>query len=756
MSCSDVSPEGTLPSTVAARFRRAERIERVQGGTDGRGHCRLSVPSISCGKCIGAVERALADCEGVVAARANLTLRQVAITLRDPETDPLPALEKLQARGYPATLLDPAAPADATESGVASSLLRSVAVAGFGAANIMLLSVSVWAGAEGSARQVFHIVSALIALPVVAYSGRPFFGSALRALKAGRLNMDVPISLGVLLATGLSVFETAMNGRHVFFDAAVVLLFFLLVGRYLDQLMRAKARSAVTSLSRLAARGAMRELPDGTATYLTLDQLQPDMVLRIAPGERIPVDGCILDGTTDLDRSLVTGEHAPVPAGPNAPVEAGILNLTGAIRMRVIRPAESSFLAEVSRMLAAAEQGRGVYVRIADRAARLYAPVVHMLAALTLVGWVLATGRWYESIFIAISVLIITCPCALGLAVPVVHVAAAGRLFREGIMMKDGSALERLATIDTAVFDKTGTITTGTPVLTGGGPVSPEERAIASALASRSLHPASRAVALGIPASPVAIEQLRETPGCGVEAVVGGRRARLGRPDWVAEIVTGHRTADSTAGSGPAFALESGPLSTFTIAETLRDGTVEAVAAFRAAGMRVELLSGDGKEAAQTIARDIPFDRVAWGATPAQKIARLEELRAEGRHVLMVGDGLNDTAALAAAHVSMAPGSASDAGRLAADFVFTRDSLDAVTGAYRIARRAETLVRQNFGLAILYNCIAIPLAVAGYVTPLLAAIAMSTSSIVVVANSIRPERQPTFRFANHPAQETAG
>lgn len=756
MSFSAFSSEGSVPSTVAARFRRAERIERVQSGPDGRGHCRLSVPGISCGKCIGAVERALAGCEGVVAARANLTLRQVAITLRDPETDPLPALETLEARGYPATLLDPAVPADATESGVASSLLRSVAVAGFGAANIMLLSVSVWAGAEGAARHVFHIVSALIAVPVVAYSGRPFFGSALRALKAGRLNMDVPISLGVLLATGLSVFETAMNGRHVFFDAAVVLLFFLLVGRYLDQLMRAKARSAVTSLARLAARGAMRELPDGTTTYLALDQLQPDMVLRIAPGERVPVDGCILEGNTDLDRSLVTGEHAPVPAGPHVAVEAGILNLTGAIRMRVIRPAESSFLAEVSRMLAAAEQGRGVYVRIADRAARLYAPVVHLLAALTLVGWVLATGRWYESIFVAISVLIITCPCALGLAVPVVHVAAAGRLFREGIMMKDGSALERLATIDTAVFDKTGTITTGTPVLTGGGPLSPEERAIASALASGSLHPASRAVAFAIPPSSAAVEQLRETPGCGVEAVVGGQRARLGRPDWVAEIATGGRTtADATGGSGPAFAIAGGPLSTFTVAETLRDGATEAVAALRASGMRVELLSGDGQEAVQAVARDIAFDRVGWGATPAQKIARLEELRAEGRHVLMVGDGLNDAAALAAAHVSMAPGSASDAGRLAADFVFTRNGLDAVTRAYRIARRAETLVRQNFGLAILYNCIAIPLAVAGYVTPLLAAITMSTSSIVVVANSLRPERRPFSRLANRPAQDTA-
>ena len=626
---------------------------------------------------------------------------------------------------------------DAQDSGTASGLLRCLAVAGFGAANIMLLSVSVWAGAEGAPREVFHLVSALIGLPVVAYAGRPFFGSALAALRGGRLNMDVPVSLGVVLATGLSVVETARGGEHVFFDAAVVLLFFLLAGRYLDERMRARARSAVTSLARLATRGAMRELPDGSTTYLTLQRIRPDMVLRIAAGERIPVDGCILEGATDLDRSLATGEHAPVPAGPGAPLEAGILNLTGAIRMRVLRPAETSFLAEVSRMLAAAEQGRGSYVRIADRAARLYAPVVHLLAALTLIGWVAATADWYGSIFIAISVLIITCPCALGLAVPVVHVAAADRLFRAGIMMKDGSALERLATIDCAVFDKTGTVTTGTPVLTGGGPDAPHERAAAAALAARSLHPAARAIASAIVEAPAPVEQLRETPGCGVEALVNGRRARLGHPGWVSEIAAG----DVAQAGGPTFAFDGGPLAVFAMTETLRKGAAEAVAALRGAGMRVELLSGDGPEAVEWVARAIPFDTVRSGATPAGKIARLEGLRAEGRHVLMVGDGLNDTAALAAAHVSMAPGSASDAGRLAADFVLTRDSFDAVTTAYRIARWSERLVRQNFAIAIAYNCVAIPLAVAGFVTPLLAALAMSASSIVVVANSIRPERR---------------
>ncbi|WP_218141174.1 heavy metal translocating P-type ATPase [Citreimonas salinaria] len=718
---------------------------------DGRGHCRLSVPDISCGKCLGAVERALSDCEGVVSARANLTLRQVSLVLRSPGTDPKPALDRLGAHGYPATLIDFAVPSDERVDDTARGLLRCLAVAGFGATNIMLLSVSVWAGAEGASRDVFHAVSALIALPVVAYAGRPFFASALTALKGRRLNMDVPISLAVLLATAISLVETAMRGPHVYFDAAVVLLFFLLVGRYLDQLMRAKARSAVTSLARLASRGAMREGPDGTVAYLALDQIRPDMVLRIAPGERIPVDGCILSGVTDLDRSLVTGEHAPVSAGPGVALEAGILNLTGAIRMRVLRPAEDSFLAEVSRMLEAAEQGRGAYVRIADRAAQLYAPVVHLLAALTFLGWFVATGEWYPSLFIAISALIITCPCALGLAVPVVHVAAAGRLFRQGIMMKDGSGLERLATIDCVVFDKTGTVTTGTPVVADGGPDLSEDRAVAAALAARSLHPASRAIAATGDALPAPVEDLRETPGCGVEGRVAGRRARLGRADWVAEIASG---ALPTA-SGPAFALEGGPVSVFTLSETLRDGVAEAVAAFRAAGLRVEILSGDGAGAVEAVARKIAFDAVHHGATPADKIAHLKALQAEGRRALMVGDGLNDAAALAAAHVSMAPGSASDAGRMAADFVFTREGMGAVTDAHRIARRAARQVRQNFGIAIAYNCVAIPLAVAGYVTPLVAAIAMSGSSIVVVANAIRPERRVSAKDPAPAARKAA-
>ena len=698
---------------------------------DGTSTCLLSVPAMHCGACLATIERAVSGCEGVVSARVNLTLRRVRVTFAPPNADPRPVVATLARLGYPATPIEAAEALQ--DDGQAAALLRAVAVAGFGAMNIMLLSVSVWAGAEGATRQTFHVVSALIAVPVALYAGRPFYRSAWTALRARRLNMDVPITLAILLALALSLFETARGGPEAFFDAAVTLIFFLLIGRYLDRLMRDRARSAVTGLARLAAKGAIRLGPDGGQDYVPLEAIAPGMVLRIAAGERLPVDAEVLRGASDLDRSLVTGESAPVATGVGDALEAGTLNLTGALDVRVLRAADASYLAEMMRLLEAAEQGRGAYVRLADRAARLYAPVVHIAAAATFLGWLLATGGdWTASLFVAISVLIITCPCALGLAVPVVHVVAAGRLFRAGIMMKDGSALERLAGIDRVVFDKTGTLTTGQPVVTGGGPEAQGAREAARTLALASTHPASRAVAAYITAAPVSVEALREVPGCGIEGIFRGRHARLGHSRWVGEIAS--EPADA---AGPAFAFDGTPATVFRVAETLRPGAREAVAALCAAGITSEMLSGDRRGPAERVARAAGIAHVGHGATPAGKIARLAELRAAGHRVLMVGDGLNDTAALAAADVSMAPASASDAGRAAADFVFTRERLDAVSMAHEVAVRALWLVRQNFGLAVVYNCIAIPLAVAGLVTPLIAALAMSASSILVVANALR-------------------
>ena len=698
---------------------------------------RLAIGNLRCGGCVATIEKALHARADVAAARVNLTLRQLLVTLPRADTDPAPIVAALAALGFPAVPVDAgAASAMAIDErhgdAAAKNLIRALAVAGFGAMNIMVLSVGNWSGAEGATRSTFNWVSAVIALPVVAYSGRPFFGSAWRALRSGHVNMDVPIALAVVLTLLLSLVETIGNGMHVFFDAAVTLLFLLLAGRTLDHLMRDRARSAITGLARLAPRGARICQPDGSFLWTPIDLIMPGALLAIGPGERVAVDCCITEGISDIDRALVTGESDPVVAREGDDLAAGTLNLTSAVVARALRLAADSFLAQIINMQGAAEASRGRYVRIADRAAQIYAPTVHIAAAATFIGWLIATdGDWRRSLFVAISVLIITCPCALGLAVPVAHVVAAGRLLRLGVLVRDGSALERLAEVDGAVFDKTGTLTSGTPMI-ASDPMPAAETAGAKVLASASSHPVARSIARHLDGPSATIADITEVPGQGIAARIDGRAARLGRASWVAEI------ASVPAGmGGPVFGFADSPGIAFAVTESLRSGALDAVSAFRASGIDVAILSGDGPSRVDQIARALGIAEAVHDATPAEKLAWLEKRRSAGRKMLMVGDGLNDAPALAAAHVSMAPASASDAGRTAADFIILRDSLDAVPEAWRTATTTARIVRQNFIAAFGYNIIAIPLAVAGVVTPLIAAVAMSASSLLVIANAMR-------------------
>ncbi|HEX2019151.1 MAG TPA: heavy metal translocating P-type ATPase [Aurantimonas sp.] len=733
----ELAGEGADP----ARLLKAEELARSgRLQEDGSVQYVFAVPDITCGRCISTIEAGLARLEGVVAARVNLTMRRLTVVLDTEERPAIAVLDALERLGYRASSIDLGDLDVLGQQRESAQLLRALAVAGFAAANIMLLSVSVWSGADAATRDLFHLVSALIAVPTIAYSGRVFFRSALAALRNGRMNMDVPISLGVLLALAMSLAESLTGGEEAYFDAAVTLLFFLLIGRFLDQRMRERARSAVTGLARLAAKGAT-EVEGETLRYVPLDEVRPDMILRVAAGERVPVDAEILRGSSALDRSLVTGESEPAAALVGDRIEAGTLNLSGPLDVRALKAAKDSFLAEIMRMMEAAEVGRGHYVRIADRMARIYSPAVHVLAAASFLGWLVVTGGdWYHALYIAIAVLIITCPCALGLAVPVVHVIGASRLFEAGILMKDGSALERLAEIDRVVLDKTGTLTTGTPRVVRANVSDAASAAWARALAGHSTHPASRAVRAYLGVGPtLPLLDIREVAGSGIEARSDdGRRLRLGRADWVAEIAAPDAPPPA---DGPAFAVEGGPCGGFVLAETLRADTAAAIEGLGKSRLGVELLSGDAEAPVDRLARGLGIDRFAAAQTPAMKIARIRALQAEGHRVLMVGDGLNDAPSLAAGDVSMAPASACDAGRQAADFVFTRDSLLAVPFAHRVALRAKDLVRQNFGLAILYNCFAVPLAVAGYVTPLVAAIAMSSSSIIVIGNSLRLTRR---------------
>jgi Cu2+-exporting ATPase len=700
---------------------------------DGRYRTELSVPGVRCAGCIRTVEAGLARLPGVEQARVNLSTKRATVTWRG--SRPPELLPALEALGFPGHLSETGGERANPELG---RLIRALAVAGFAAMNIMLLSVSVWSGADADTRHAFHWISAGLALPCLLYSGRIFFLSAWQALRRGRTNMDVPISIGVALAFGLSLYDTAHNGPHAYFDAATSLIFFLLIGRTLDHVMREKARSAVRGLLRLTPRGATVLRDDGTREYRPVAEIARGTRILLAAGDRIPVDGVVADGMSDLDCAIVTGESAAVPAGPGSRVHAGALNLSGPLTLIASAPAEQSFLAEMVRLMEGVEGGRARYRRLADRAARLYSPVVHAAAFLTFLGWMAATGDWHRAVTVAIAVLIITCPCALGLAVPIVQVVAARRLFENGILVKDGSAIERMAEVDAVAFDKTGTLTLGRPRLAGDGMPEAALR-IAAALARHSGHPLSRAIAEAAPDAEAAFSDIREWPGLGIEARLDGRAYRLGRAGWALG------GAGSPAAGGTVLAQDGVALASFAFEDTLRPGAAAAVGALRAAGIRMTVLSGDTPAAVHAAVAPLGIGDVAAGLLPAEKVGRLDAMAAAGARVLMVGDGLNDVAALAAAHVSMAPAGAADVGRSAADFVFLRDGLDGVPLALAVAREAGRLVRQNFVLAIAYNALALPLAIGGYVTPLIAALAMSLSSVIVVANALRLAANPPLR-----------
>ena len=725
MSCCapPVDPYGDFDGSAA---RQEIRLASRELG-DGLRQSDLAVPGIHCAACIRAVEGGLMRVTGVEHARVNLSTRRVAVKWRGQEAPDL--LGALAALGYPGHLFEN--DADHADPELAR-LIRALAVSGFCAMNIMLLSVSVWSGAEAETRSAFHWISAGLALPCLLYSGRIFFASAWSVLKHGRTNMDVPISIGVCLAFALSLYDTIHEGAHAYFDAATSLIFFLLIGRTLDHLMREKARAAVRGLMRLAPRGATVLREDGSRDYVPITEIEPGMRLALAAGDRIPVDGIVSEGLSELDCAIVTGESAPRRVEPRSVVQAGTLNLSGALVINASARADSSFLAEIVRLMEAAEGGRARYRRIADRASALYSPVVHAAAFLTFLGWMALGGGWHQAITVAIAVLIITCPCALGLAVPIVQVVASRRLFENGIMVKDGSAIERMAEIDTVAFDKTGTLTLGQPRLINGK-IAPGVMSIAAELARHSNHPLSRAIAAVEPSGALAMSDVREHPGLGLQAGLQGRVYRLGRAEWALD----GGASPQIAASGTVLSCDGVSVASFTFEEAARPRARAAIDALHAAGLDVCLLSGDAVDAVRAMASKLGIGSAASGLLPAQKVERLAALGGKGRKVLMVGDGLNDVPALAAAHVSMAPASAADINRNAADFVFLREGLDAVPMAFAVSRNAGRLVRQNFALAIAYNAIALPIAIAGYVTPLIAALAMSLSSTLVVANALR-------------------
>ncbi|MFM2021892.1 MAG: cadmium-translocating P-type ATPase, partial [Pseudomonadota bacterium] len=632
----------------------------------------FAIPGIRCAGCISKLETGLPQVAGIVAARVNFTSKRITIS-HLPETT-IPDIQRaIASLGFESQPLGNEITALSDNS--SRDLLKAMAVAGFAMMNIMLLSVSVWSGADGGTRDLFHWLSALIALPTIAYSGQPFFRSAWGVLKHRRTNMDVPISIGVVLTTALSLHETFVSGPHAYFDGVVMLLFFLLTGRWLDSVMRDRARDGVTALLKHKAAGALVLSSDGTSNWVAADALRTDMVMLLAAGERLAADGVVTKGRSHFDLALLTGESTPVTANEGDAVYAGTLNIDMPVEIRITAAGASTVLADIARMMEDAGQSKSRYVRIADRAARWYAPAVHLLALLSFGGWMLAGAGWHQSLLIAVAVLIITCPCALGLAVPAAQIVTAGALMKRGILVKDGSALERLAEVDRALFDKTGTLTVGRPEMVNLETLPVADRPMVLALARASRHPLSQAIRRALEAkseAAAALNDIREIAGNGVEGFAGIEKVCLQRPN--------------TSGADPSLAVQymrgSCPIALLKFEDRLRPDALDSLQQLHDLGIDSSIVSGDRANAVQPVAHALGLT-AQTGMHPQDKLDTIERLRAAGHKVLMIGDGLNDGPALAAGHASMAPASASDAGQNAADAVFLGDSLSPIPIAVR-------------------------------------------------------------------------
>lgn len=691
-----------------------------KAASNGTSQIVLSLPGIHCVACINGVERALRAMDGVANARVNLSMKRVTVGTNQPIA-PEELIDRLELAGFEARVLDTSLlGAEADDYG--RGLMTRLAVSGFANMNIMLLSVAVWSGAIGATMHLFHWITAIIAIPTLLYAAQPFFNSGWRSLKARRLNMDVPISLAIILASGISLYETLYGGHHSYFDAAVTLTFFLLIGRYLDHRSRKAAASAAAQLSALEVPRVMR-LRDGVRQMVDFADLAIGDLVQVLPGGRIPVDGQITEGRSQIDRSLLTGESRLSNASAGIAVMAGEVNMTGPLTIRATTVGAETTLRKMVTMVDQAEAVRNRYTAVADQAAALYAPIVHLLAFAAFGGWMLYSGDVRLSLNIAVAVLIITCPCAMGLAVPAVSTTAAGRLFRAGLLVKDGTALERLAEVDTVVFDKTGTLTMPAAARDA---LNAEAQAIALALTQNATHPVSQAIAASLEGvTPAVLRDQQEHAGRGLSASYKGQAVQLGSGAWLG------------ADQGTYLKVGHDAPQKIALRSDLREGAAALVQGWQEAGLDVHLVSGDDANETAKIAAALGI--ASWQAEtkPADKIAYIEALSNNGAKVLMVGDGLNDTGALAAAYASVSPATAADASRAASDIVLLNDSLAPLIELPLVARAALKRIRENFAISTVYNVIAVPVALAGFATPLIASIAMSASSITVLLNALR-------------------
>lgn len=681
----------------------------------------LSVENMHCAGCMNKIEKAL-NAQAGVSARVNLSTKRLNIGWQGKKSNANNLVKIVEGLGYPVKPYE-IDEQERTDKSELNFLLRCIAISGVATVAIMLIADALWITTRqemGSAtKDLMHWISALIAFPTIIYCGLPFYRSAISVLKKFKTNMDVPISLAVILAVLMSFYETLRQGEHVYYDSSVMLIFFLLIGRYLDKRTRAKAKGAAQSMLSMIS-GTANILENGKQRSVQISALLPDMILQVASGEKFAADG-ILQNNAEVDTSAITGEFAAQNFNAGQKVFAGMVNIGSPVQVKVVCAAENSLLSDIVKAMETAEQARSKYVRVADKVAKLYTPIVHILALGAFLFWLAAGMVWQDALMVATTVLIITCPCAMGLAVPVVQVLAITKLFKNRLLVKSGDALEKLANVQKIVFDKTGTLTLGKPILTSKHDKNILQ--IAASIAAQSSHPLAKALAVSWHGELLNL-QVTEEKGKGL--VAGDYK--LG-----SAVFTGAKSIDDNALE--IWLKTPQNLERFTFTDEIKPNAKQAISALDE--YELYLLSGDRQKPVEDLAGKLGIKNFTAQVDPIQKVDFIKNL---GANVLMIGDGLNDAAALKTASVSISPASALDITQNAADIILQGEDLLPIATALKNAKHSQKLVRQNFYLAIVYNIIAVPIALAGLATPLIAAIAMSSSSIIVVLNSLRMKR----------------
>jgi len=714
---------------------------------------RFDIEGMTCASCVRRVERALAKVPGVDAVSVNLATEQAAV--RGAAT--LPALlSAVQGAGYQATL---------TESGQELAAETEDLVAHQGRAarrqlwdivlgavlTIPLLVLSMFFMDRFPAENFLLLA---LALPVWAYVGRSFHLGAVRALRHGTANMDTLVSLGATVAFLYSVWATFFQAHAVtYFDTAAAIITLIAVGKYLEARARANAGATIKRLAGLSAKSA-HVLYDGTEVEVPLEVVRVRDVLIVRPGEKIPVDGVVLEGEASVDESMITGESVPVQRDPGDEVVGGSINTDGLLTMRAIRVGKDTALARIIHLVEQAQTSKAPAQRLADQISQYFVPAVLLIAAGTFVGWVLTGHSGTEAMIAAVAVLVIACPCALGLATPAAIMVGTGWGAANGILIKGSESLERMRLVNDVVLDKTGTITEGRPSVTSviALPDDTEERGrevlqLAASVESGSEHPLGRAVvaqaqAEGITLAPVT--GFRAIAGGGVEASVDGRRVVIGSPRFLVGrnvALNGHGETVSTLqerGQTVIGVAVDGTLEGLIgLADTVKAGSKAAITALHAAGLEVTMLTGDNERTAATIAEEVGVDRVFADVRPEDKAAKIRRLQADGKVVAMAGDGVNDAPALAQADAGIAMGTGTEVAMDAATITLVKGDLEKLPLAIELSRATMRVIRQNLFWAFFYNVILIPLAVFGKISPIFAAAAMAVSSVTVVSNALR-------------------